>query len=184
MMISTVNSLVRAFSEGSDRQEKNVWILPQLLLQNVLHKNPVCTFGSHGPYSGWHSKHFKRVSEEHLARAHFPAKASSASRGSQRIPCQSELSTSKPVSSQRLLCFFSFTLEVSSLVVPYGLILIARNGSKGHTLKEVQTEVRSELLVCSLLRCNNQTSIDRAHNLLSRAQAIYSILHKATLDLT
>ena len=28
------------------------------------------------------------------------------------------------------------------------------------------------------------TGIDRAHNLLSRAQAIYSILHKATLDLT
>ena len=66
---SIVDSLVKAFSEGFDKQEKNVWILPQLLLWNVLHKNPVRTLGSHGPYSGWHSRHFKRVPEEHPARA-------------------------------------------------------------------------------------------------------------------
>ena len=150
-------------------------------------KNPVRTFGSHGPYSEWHSKCFKRVPKEHLAGARFPAKAASASRGSRR--------TSSPERTFHIkTCIFSKVFYVSFLFLslmgflPWLIPMVSSSScamaAKVAHSRRCRPEVRSELLVCSLLRCNNQTGVSRAHNLLSRAQAIYSILHKATLDLT
>ena len=160
----------------------NVRFFPNCYYGMYSIENPVCTFGSHGPYSEWHSKRFKRVPKEHLAGARFPAKASSASRGSQR--------TSSPERTFHInTCIFSKVSYVSFLslmgFLPW-LIPMVSSSSRAMAAKVAHSrrcrpEVRSEQLVCSLLRRNNQTGIDRAHNLLSRACAVYILYYTRLL---
>ena len=113
---SIVDSLVKAFSEGFDNKERNVWILPQIYYGMYSIGSPsthwaVTVHTTSGILNASRGSR-RSTSPEHVFLLKLPV----LQEGPRGVPRRSPLSTATFVSPRRSLCFFSFFHEVSSLV--------------------------------------------------------------------
>ena len=113
---SIVDPLVKAFSEGFDKQERNVWILPQIYygmysIGSLSARLAVTVHTTSGILNTSRGSQ-RSTSPEHIFLLKLPV----LQKGPKGVPCWSTLSTATFVSPRRSLCFFSFFHEVSSLV--------------------------------------------------------------------